>query len=358
MANFQVDFSPLGTLGKDYEEARTKATRSNLLQAAGQGGNLDLDQLSKALVATGDIEGGMSLAKLKMAQQQADPAYQAQLLRQKFEIENKYQPQIGSTTDQYGNPTSYIRDPTGQPRAMGPLPGTPPPDPNAFQPPPGANPVEARKRYSDEFIKAEAQKVKDAQTASDIEPLIIKARDAYKRVIELGGTGPVVASDLMRKNVKYNPLVGNDAKAIESARQDYDTAMNNLQLHTSAFKGQGAVSDYERRLGAAQFPLLTAIDAPGQLDYLNQLHAKTVQTKSAGAASQLNRGSVLDRPQVGAAEVSTPPVVKPATQQQIDFAKQNRDAVLQQARESLKAGKSRAAVEEKLRSLRLDPKDL
>lgn len=63
MADFpQLDFSTLGNLGKTYNDARVQAVREQSLAALGQGASLA--DVSRALMQSGDIEGGMSLARL------------------------------------------------------------------------------------------------------------------------------------------------------------------------------------------------------------------------------------------------------------------------------------------------------
>lgn len=61
-----VDFSILGDLGKTYQESKLKAGRERSLAELGQGAKIE--DVSRSLFQAGDIEGGLSLAKLADAQ--------------------------------------------------------------------------------------------------------------------------------------------------------------------------------------------------------------------------------------------------------------------------------------------------
>lgn len=69
MADFpQVDFSPIGDLANVYRQSRQNATRQQVLSQLGQGsGPLDYETAAKALLASGDTQGGLSLANLAQA---------------------------------------------------------------------------------------------------------------------------------------------------------------------------------------------------------------------------------------------------------------------------------------------------
>lgn len=61
----QIDFSILGNLGGTYSDARRQAVRERTLADLGRGGGpMDYSSAAKALLAAGDTEGGLSLARL------------------------------------------------------------------------------------------------------------------------------------------------------------------------------------------------------------------------------------------------------------------------------------------------------
>jgi hypothetical protein len=69
MADFpQIDFSPIGDLANVYRKAQQDATRQHVLSQLGQGnGPVDYGTAAKALLASGDVQGGLSLAHLAEA---------------------------------------------------------------------------------------------------------------------------------------------------------------------------------------------------------------------------------------------------------------------------------------------------
>lgn len=69
-----LSFSELGDLGKDYKTAQLQANRERTLAQLGQGGGpIDYGAAAKSLMAGGDFEGGLSLARL--GQQQAGQTF-------------------------------------------------------------------------------------------------------------------------------------------------------------------------------------------------------------------------------------------------------------------------------------------
>lgn len=64
-----MDFSELGNLGKTYDDARRTAVRERTLADLGKGGGpIDYGAGARALLAAGDTEGGLSLARLAQSQ--------------------------------------------------------------------------------------------------------------------------------------------------------------------------------------------------------------------------------------------------------------------------------------------------
>ena len=67
MAYDIVDFGWLGDLPKQFRDERRRATRERTLADLGRGGDLDYGRAATALLAAGDTEGGVSLARLAEA---------------------------------------------------------------------------------------------------------------------------------------------------------------------------------------------------------------------------------------------------------------------------------------------------
>ncbi len=66
----KVDFSPLGELGKVYQDAKLQSGRQRLLSELGKGD--DFNALSRGLMGIGDLEGGAKVAALAAAQRKAN----------------------------------------------------------------------------------------------------------------------------------------------------------------------------------------------------------------------------------------------------------------------------------------------
>lgn len=65
MVDFSPDFAPIGRLGEVYRQAQQRAVREQALSQLGQGaGPLDYANTARTLLAAGDTEGGLSLARL------------------------------------------------------------------------------------------------------------------------------------------------------------------------------------------------------------------------------------------------------------------------------------------------------
>jgi hypothetical protein len=119
--------------------------------------------------------------------------------------------------------------------------------------------------YSKELAKEKAKvSVKNDQatldskkTADKLMPHIDDAIDAYEKLIKRNGIGPVSGSTPNR----WAESAFNSQNEVN--RQRYEIAIANLNLAQNVFKGQGAVSDFERRLMMSRFPSLQAAAGMG-----------------------------------------------------------------------------------------------
>jgi len=147
-----------------------------------------------------------------------------------------------------------------EPAAAVPRPGEP------GGPPLKPDTKTTRTEFAKKLVDQQALDVQAAQVAKDLQPYYDEAIAAWQDLMKGGGIGRVVGSPVGRLG---GALLSTDA---EAARQRYDTAINRIKSRVSAidFKGQGAVSNYERGLAAAQFPDLTTVDPAGQLNFLLQ----------------------------------------------------------------------------------------
>jgi hypothetical protein len=163
--------------------------------------------------------------------------------------------------------------------------------------PPEVDPKIVKKERSEALVANEQSAVASAKAAADLKPLIDQAAISYERAQKAGGIGAIVGSPAGRMGARY--VWGGEA---EKARQEYDKAIAAVQARITAAqnRGQGAVSDFERKLYAMQFPDLQAASPEEQIAFLKELQAATDQTIKAGGSSMLGKqpSVVLDRPAV------------------------------------------------------------
>ena len=118
------------------------------------------------------------------------------------------------------------------------------------------NPYEAEKlkKQADNEAKQQENQQNTIQSSQNLLPLYQRARDIYAQLHQNGGLGPLQASSAYRT---AQAAIGSDKEAL---RQEYDQIMNELNLSDAQkyFKGQGAVSNFERGILSATRPPLNA----------------------------------------------------------------------------------------------------
>jgi hypothetical protein len=358
MADFPtVDFSPIGDLANVYNAARQKATREQVLSRLGQGdGPLDYGSAAKQLLAAGDTEGGLSLARLAQQQYLTSPDYITQSETAKAKVAEQFAPKTTDITLPGGDKVTVQKGPTGY--TVPTVQGMPAPTPGT-EVPAGVDPKEYRKRLADAHVTNQEDSVKSAKAAADFQPIVDQAVAAYERAIASGAVGPITASPAGRAIGKY--VTGSEA---EKARQDYDLARSALQARITAAqnKGEGAVSNFERQMYAAQFPDLTSIEPDKQLQYLKQIQAQTRQTQQAGQIPALGQapqvGAVMNRPSIpnGNQTPANPNAWR--TKETITAARANPQGALAEAKAAIDAGADPAVVIQRLRQVGIDPSPL
>lgn len=204
----------------------------------------------------------------------------------------------------FGRGASYLNP--NEPGGQG---GPPQPNPAI---PAGADVKTYREKIGAAAAANEEDAVKSAKAAADMQPHIDKMTAAYERAIELNAIGPYAGSTPARMLNKY--VVGGEG---EKARQDYELAKAAVQARITAAqnKGEGAVSNYERGLYAAQFPDLQMLDPHSGLATLKQIQQQTGQTIGAGKIPSMGQAPavapVLNRPAVGAPSSPAGPAIAP-----------------------------------------------
>jgi hypothetical protein len=124
-----------------------------------------------------------------------------------------------------------------------------------------------------------------AERAKRIQPIFERAEKAYKELNRLKGIGNIQGSGISRA------VASTFGTEIEEKRQEYEQAAAELQAFKSdLLKGQGAVTDFERRLLASTLPSLTAVNAKPGLATLEFLRADLRSTIER-PTRQRNRGA-------------------------------------------------------------------
>jgi hypothetical protein len=107
-----------------------------------------------------------------------------------------------------------------------------------------------------------------AERARRIQPIFERAENAYKELARIKAIGNIQGSGLSRMGAS---AIGTKA---EELRQEYEQATAELKLFKSdLLKGQGTITDFERRLLASTLPELNAVNAKPGLATLDFLRA-------------------------------------------------------------------------------------
>jgi hypothetical protein len=163
-----------------------------------------------------------------------------------------------------GSETVMVHNPAT--KSWAPMEGVPKPpvDPNV---PAGVDPKEYAKKKADAAVKADIASEDSKKTAEQLIPIIDEARDAYAKLTKHGVIGPTHASAPWRYAAS---VTGSPDEAL---RQRYEMAQKRLELLQSRvyMKGQGAVSDFERKMISRTFPGLDAADGQIGLDALDRM---------------------------------------------------------------------------------------
>jgi hypothetical protein len=312
-----VDFSTLGSLGDVYRQAQQQAQIDAVRQQIRDNPNMDLGQAARSFIGAGGTQEGATLANLwNQQQQRALQERQVKIAEKAAEEKPQTQKIVDPVTGMerlvtiqpFGRGATYLNP--GEP---GSAPGTG----SAPVRPPGipdtADVPTYRKHMGEEAAKNQQEAVASAKSAASAQPLIDELLASYKDAVKAGAVGPVVGSTPGRYAATGMAVLGNatglgsQSEALEAARQRYDKAKSALQLHANAFKGQGAVSNYERSLASAQYPDLTALHPEDQIAILENMASEGRRTAEAGKMSPLSQTPAVN-------ELLTRSPITPGTQ--------------------------------------------
>lgn len=156
--------------------------------------------------------------------------------------------------------------------------------------PAGADPKKFREAQAAKAAE-EAQTNRQKQEAGEfVMPYIDRAHAAYKRLGEIGAIGPISASG-------FNRTVGGTfGTEAEKLRQDYEAAAKQLELYKAQIqmKGQGQITEGERKILQLTLPRLDAADPKTGLQTLDMLRNDFLRAgRPAGQQPQQNRADPL-----------------------------------------------------------------
>lgn len=193
-----------------------------------------------------------------------------------------------------------------------------------------ANPKTYMEEVAKKTVAEEQTSTERQQAAQDVLPHLNRAYEAYKRLSELGGIGPTVASGPARF------VTSRFHTEAESLRQEYEAARSELELAKAQIrlKGQGQITEGERALLRHTFPPLEASDPKTGLKTLDLVRSEVTRAM---------QGQGLPTRQVTSQGTQTTGAAS---------------AVLDQARDAISRGASREAVIERLRANGIDPSRL
>lgn len=129
----------------------------------------------------------------------------------------------------------------------------------------------AVKKYQDAYASKVAGEMSTAQAAADAmrmaEPILDRAHRAYYNLAQNNAIGPLQATEAWRKTQ------GVFGAKNEALRQDFEQAAKELELLQAQIKmkGQGAITEGERRILQLTLPRLDAADAATGIETLRQL---------------------------------------------------------------------------------------
>jgi len=152
--------------------------------------------------------------------------------------------------------------------------------------PPGVDADTYRKELAKKTVAQQSSATDRAAQARNVIPILDRAEQAYSALGQAGGIGPLNASTL-------NRTIGGALGANnEKLRQEYEAAAKDLELYKAqiSMKGQGAITEGERRLLALTLPRLDAADPQTGLRTLRDLRGQFERAMSADRLPSYGQG--------------------------------------------------------------------
>ena len=152
--------------------------------------------------------------------------------------------------------------------------------------PPGVDADTYRKELAKKTVAQQSSATDRAAQARNVIPILDRAEQAYSALGQASGIGPLNASTLNRT------IGGALGASNEKLRQEYEAAAKDLELYKAqiSMKGQGAITEGERRLLALTLPRLDAADPQTGLRTLRDLRSQFERAMTADRLPSYGQG--------------------------------------------------------------------
>lgn len=133
-------------------------------------------------------------------------------------------------------------------------------------------------KIADEAVAAQ----QNAETAQMVTPILKRAEDAYNKLAKADAIGPIQGN----KEGWSRWVAARAGTTAEQDRQDYEQALADLeQWRATKMKGQGAITDFERKIIASSLPKLEAVNAVPGLNTFKSLNRELQMQIEKGSRS-------------------------------------------------------------------------
>ncbi|WP_053080308.1 hypothetical protein [Methylobacterium variabile] len=227
-------------------------------------------------------------------------------------------PTVRSFTDPAGNKVDRVYNPqTGawDPVDFGSSPLPTPAQDDTTGIPPGVDPDTYRKELAKKTVAQQSLATDRATQATTYIPILERAERAYEALARPNALGATALGPL-NASVPNRFIGGVFGVNSEKMRQEYEAAAKDLELAKAqiTMKGQGSITDSERRLLALTLPRLDAADPTVGLRTLRDLRGQFERTLSRERLPSYGQGGGQPAQGQGAPQRSAPPQGAPAIQ--------------------------------------------
>lgn len=349
--DFGVDFTPLGKLGEVYRQAQQRQARDQVLSQMGQGaGPLDYNTAARSLLAAGDTEGGLSLAKLAQQQYLTSPEYITAAKTAEARVAEQFAPKTtnlklpgtGEEVTVEKGPQGY-RVPTVQ--------GLPQPDPNAPQPPPGVDAKKWRETRAAQLGNIDDKAVLEADRAVQTGSSAVESLNKALTLSKTANWGPA-GSD---KASYIGSLFGHQGSV--NARELNNVVTNQALENLRATFG-GNPTEGERKILLEVQGAATESPEVRERIYNNAIKAAQERIEFNKRNAEQMRGGkfLLPEAQRNAPQRADPNAWK--SKDAITAARADPQGTLAQARKAIEGGADRNVVIQRLQAAGIDPRAL